>query len=75
MMNSAEPPSRTDPDHVLTRRQCKIVQVIEEYSREHGCSPSNREITGSAALANSAPTAACPVVSQAPAGHRGARST
>jgi repressor LexA len=52
MVNSAEPPGRTGPGRVLTRRQRKIVQFIDEYSREHGCSPSIREIADGAALAS-----------------------
>jgi repressor LexA len=52
MMNSAEPPNRTVPDDVLTPRQRKIIQSIEEYSRDHGCSPSNREIAEGAGLAS-----------------------
>jgi hypothetical protein len=44
MMNSAEPPSRTDPDHVLTRRQRKIVQFISDEVRRTSsiCSDSAR---------------------------------
>jgi repressor LexA len=38
-------------DHKLTSRQRKIVQVIDEYLRDHGLSPSNREIAARAGLA------------------------
>jgi len=49
---SGEPPSRPGPGNVPTRRQRRIIQVIEEYARDHGCSPSNREIAGLAGLAS-----------------------
>jgi len=37
---------------VPTGRQRTIIQVIEEYAREHGCSPSNRDIAERAGLAS-----------------------
>jgi repressor LexA len=52
MMNSAEPPDRTGPGRVLTQRQRNIVQFIDEYVREHGCSPSIREIAEGVSLAS-----------------------
>jgi len=35
-----------------SRRQQTIIRVIEEYAREHGCSPSNRDIADRAGLAS-----------------------
>ena len=37
---------------MLTWRRRKIVKVIEEYLRDHDCSPSNREIADLAGLAS-----------------------
>jgi repressor LexA len=51
MTNSAESPSRPGPSKVLTWRQRKIIQAIEEYTQDHGCSPSNRDIAQRAGLA------------------------
>jgi len=52
MKDNAEPPSRRGPGNVLTGRQRKIIQAIEAYMREHGCSPSNRDIANRAGLAS-----------------------
>jgi repressor LexA len=40
----AEPPERPDPDHVLTWRQRKVLQVIRESVQRRGYPPSMREI-------------------------------
>jgi repressor LexA len=37
----------------LPWRQRKILEVIEGYQRDHGCSPSNRDIAAGAGLASS----------------------
>jgi repressor LexA len=59
LRTNAEPSHRrgrgegpTGRGEVPTGRQRKIVQVIEAYFREHGCSPSNREIAKRAGLAS-----------------------
>jgi repressor LexA len=52
MMNSAVPPNRNGPGQVLTWRQHRIVEFIERYARDHGCSPSNRDIADGAGLAS-----------------------
>src|SRR5262245_46412690 len=52
MMNSAEPPNRAGPGQMLSLRQRKIVEVIAGYLRDHGCSPSNRDIAEGAGLAS-----------------------
>jgi repressor LexA len=39
-----EPPDHPDPDHVLTWRQRKVLQVIRESVQRHGYPPSMREI-------------------------------
>lgn len=51
-MGNAEPPSRRRPSDAPTGRRDKIIQVIEAYAREHGCSPSNRDIAELAGLAS-----------------------
>jgi repressor LexA len=50
MSNNAEPPGRRRPRDVPTGRQRTIIQVIEAYAQEHGCSPSNRDIAERAGL-------------------------
>jgi repressor LexA len=35
-----------DPDHVLTWRQRKVLQIIRESVQQHGYPPSMREIAG-----------------------------
>lgn len=50
LRGNAESPSRRGPSEVPTGRQRKIIQVIEAYGHEHGCSPSNREIATLAGL-------------------------
>ena len=52
LRNTAEPRPRRRPRDVPTARQRTIVQVIEAYMREHGCSPSNRDIADQAGLAS-----------------------
>jgi repressor LexA len=49
MANSDEPPSRRNSG-VLTWRQSLVLQAIEDYAAEHGCSPSNRDIAKAAGL-------------------------
>jgi repressor LexA len=48
MANSEEPSSRNRG--VLTWRQSLVLQAIEDYVAEHGCSPSNRDIAKAAGL-------------------------
>ncbi len=52
MRNGAERPGGPGPGGIPSRRQRAIIQAIEEYVQEHGCSPSNREIAGRAGLAS-----------------------
>ena len=52
MMTSAKRSSQGGHHPVLTPRRRKMVQFIEEYLREHGCSPTNREIADGAGLAS-----------------------
>jgi repressor LexA len=52
LRTKAEPSRRRRRDEIPTDRQRKIVQVIEAHFREHGCSPSNREIAEQAGLAS-----------------------
>ena len=52
MKNRPEPLSPQGQRGVPSRRQRTIIQVIEEYAREHGCSPSNRDIADRAGLAS-----------------------
>ena len=47
-----EPPGRRGPGEVPTARQRMIIQAIVAHTREHGCSPSNREIAERADLAS-----------------------
>ena len=47
-----ELPSGPDPDHVLTWRQRKVLQVIRESVQQHGYPPSMREIADAAGLAS-----------------------
>lgn len=48
MTDAAEPLSMAG----LTWRQRKVLEVIEDYLRDHGCSPSNRDIADGAGLAS-----------------------
>lgn len=41
-----------DPDHVLTERQQKVLQIIREYGKHRGYAPSLREIAEAAGLAS-----------------------
>src|SRR5215470_12275125 len=52
MMASTKRSSRGGRDPVLTPRRRRMVQFIEEYLHEHGCSPTNREIADAAGLAS-----------------------
>jgi repressor LexA len=52
MKNGRESPGPPGQRAVPTGRQQTIIQVIEEYAREHGCSPSNRDIAERAGLAS-----------------------
>ena len=49
---SAEVPDRPDPDHVLTWRQQKILQVIQDAAQRNGYPPSLREIAEAVGLAS-----------------------
>ena len=49
MTKLAESPGRSD-SHVLTSRERRILEVIQEYAAANGCSPSNREIANRAGL-------------------------
>jgi len=50
MMRRAESPDMTGPD--LTRRQCKIIQAIEDSMQRYGYAPTMREIGEAAGLAS-----------------------
>lgn len=52
MTSSTDAASRPGGSGALTWRRLKIVKVIEEYLRDHDCSPSNREIADLAGLAS-----------------------
>jgi repressor LexA len=52
LRNDAEPLPRRRPRDVPTARQRTIVQIIEAYRQEHGCSPSHRDIADQAGLAS-----------------------
>jgi repressor LexA len=52
MTKSMDAAGRPGPGGALTWRRRKIVKVIEEYLRDHDCSPSNREIADLAGLAS-----------------------
>ena len=41
-----------DPDWVLTQRQRKIIEVIEDSVRTRGCPPTLREIAEAVGLAS-----------------------
>lgn len=47
-----EPPGQPDPDHVLTWRQRKVLQVIRESIRKRGYPPSMQEIGDAVGLTN-----------------------
>jgi repressor LexA len=49
MVTSNEPPSRSNRV-VLTWRRRRVLQAIEDYAADHGCSPSNRDIAKAADL-------------------------
>jgi len=49
MVTSNEPSSRSKPA-VLTWRRRRVLQAIEDYVADHGCSPSNRDIAKAADL-------------------------
>jgi repressor LexA len=49
MVTSNEPSSRTNRV-VLTWRRRRVLQAIEDYVADHGCSPSNRDIAKAADL-------------------------
>ena len=49
-----ETPDKPDPDHVLTWRQRKVLQVIRESVQKHGYPPSMREIGDAVGLASTA---------------------
>jgi len=50
-------PDRSDPDHVLTWRQRKVLQVIKDFVRERGYPPSMREIGEAVGLASTSSVA------------------
>ena len=50
MAESESTPDKPDPDHVLTWRQRKILQVIRESVQRHGYPPSMREIADAVGL-------------------------
>jgi repressor LexA len=52
MTSSMDATSRPGAGGALTWRRRKIVTVIEQYLRDHDCSPSNREIADLAGLAS-----------------------
>jgi repressor LexA len=49
MVTSSEPSSRRGRA-VLTWRRLRVLQAIEDYVADHGCSPSNRDIAKAADL-------------------------
>ena len=49
MVTSSEPSSRSSRA-VLTWRRRRVLQAIEDYVADHGCSPSNRDIAKAADL-------------------------
>jgi len=52
MEDGAEPPDWPDPDHVLTWRQQKVLQVIRDFGEHRRYAPSLREIGQAAGLAS-----------------------
>ena len=50
-------PDRSDPDHVLTWRQRKVLQVIRDFVQERGYPPSMREIGEAVGLASTSSVA------------------
>ena len=50
-------PDRPDPDHVLTWRQRKVLQVIRDSVQERGYLPSMREIGEAVGLASTSSVA------------------
>jgi repressor LexA len=50
-------PDQADPDHVLTWRQRKILQVIRDSVQERGHLPSMREIGEAVGLASTSSVA------------------
>jgi repressor LexA len=61
--NQSEPapvrpvPDKPDPDHVLTWRQRKVLQVIRDSVRQHGYPPSMREIAKAVGLTSTSSVA------------------
>jgi repressor LexA len=49
-----EPPGKPDPDHMLTWRQRKVLQVIRESVQKRGYPPTMREIGDAVGLASTA---------------------
>ena len=47
-----EGPAQPDPDHVLTLRQWKVLQVISDFVQQRGYPPSLREIADAVGLAS-----------------------
>ncbi len=54
---ATEMPDRPDPDHVLTWRQRKVLQVIRDSVQEHGSPPSMRQIGEAVGLASTSSVA------------------
>ena len=52
MMTSAKRSSHGGRHRMLTPRRRRMVQFIEEYLHDRGCSPTNREIADGAGLAS-----------------------
>ena len=50
-------PDKPDPDHVLTWRQRKVLQVIRDSVRQHGYPPSMREIAKAVGLTSTSSVA------------------
>jgi repressor LexA len=52
LTTGGQTPNRHDPEHVLTWRQRKILQVIRESVQKHGYPPSMREMAEAVGLAS-----------------------
>src|ERR1700757_2596045 len=50
-------PDKPDPDHVLTWRQRKVLQVIRDSVQRHGYPPSMREIAKAVGLTSTSSVA------------------
>src|SRR6516165_3153265 len=61
----AEMPEHPDPDHVLTWRQRKVLQVIRDSVQRRGYPPSMREIGEAVGLTSSSSVSAAITVLQA----------